>query len=159
MNWNDPNWVSAIGGWVGAIGTWFASILVLATLWYIRKQLIGLQRTIETATIQSIWTMWLEVDKFFVEHPELKPYFYHALDVDENITGDMLHRLESTAELLLDTFAHNYDQKHSFATKGFEWYGNFMKSRYRTQPFLRRFVDEHVDWYNPAFIDYLQEPE
>ena len=62
-------WFGSWGQWVGAIGTIFG-------FFFIWQQIGREQRTLET---QTSWTMYetsIGVLNVFVEHPELRPYFY-----------------------------------------------------------------------------------
>lgn len=145
---NDPAWISAIG-------TWFSNMLLLVSLIFIWRQIKGVKEQLKSAAFQGIWSIWIEIDKWFVANPTLKPYFYLRKDVDPNTSEELNMRLESTAEMLLDCFANFYHQRSCMLPEEEEAYKLFMRSVYRDQPYFRRFVDKSKDWYYPRFIEYL----
>lgn len=147
-------------GWVSALGTWFGNILLLISLVFIWFQIKGVKEQLKSAAFQGIWNIWIEIDKWFVANPTLKPYFYHGKDLDQDLRSEeekeeMRMRLESTAEMFMDCFANFYHQRSCMLPHEEEAYKRFMRSVYANQPFFRKFVDNSKDWYYPRFIEYL----
>ena len=144
----DPTWVSAIG-------TWVYNALMLASVIFLWFQLRSIKQQLKSAGFQGIWVLWIEIDKWFVANPAMKPYFYHAKDIDKDVSEETQMKLESTAEMLLDCFANVFHQKDCMSPGEGKAYHNFMRSVYDTQPFFRRFVEEHRPWYLPEFMEHL----
>ena len=117
------------------------------------------QAAAEKPAFQGIWVLWIEIDKWFVANPAMKPYFYHAKDIDKDVSEETRMKLESTAEMLLDCFANVFHHKDCMNAGEASAYHNFMRNVYATQPFFRRFVQEHKQWYLLEFIEHLTGAE
>jgi len=105
---------------------------------------------------QAVKAPVTKYDKFFVEHPELRPYFYHAKDLDPQADDLTRWRVEAAAEMLLDCFTNIYRQFEHMGFEGFESYGRFMQVMHRDQPCFRRLADEHAEWLDAAFVKHLR---
>jgi hypothetical protein len=118
----DPTWSQTYAGWVAAAGTWLANVLIIVSFLFIRREIAKAQRAIDSTAFQGISTVWVDIDKFFVEHPELRPYFYHGKDLDPQVDDLTRWRVQATAEMLLDCFTNIYRQFEHMEFKGFESY-------------------------------------
>ena len=144
----DPN------GW-SVVGTGFSNVLLLIFLCFIWFQVRGLKQRLNNHVLQSYWSLWIEIDKWFVANTELKPFFYHGKDTDEKTSADVRMKLESVAEMFLDCFPNIHHQRDMIPSDEEQCIRAFMNDTYKSQPFFRRFVDEHRAWYSPSFIAYL----
>jgi hypothetical protein len=101
------------------------------------------------------------MDKWFANHPDLKPFFYSRRDFDSNTnkaTNPLRDRVDSTAEMLLDSFASLYYQiEGNENDKKWSIFCKFIRRMYRDQPYFTRFVDEHIDWYSDGFSNFIRE--
>lgn len=141
--------------WVSAIGTWVYNVLMLASLTFLWFQLRSIKQQLKSAGFQGIWVLWIEIDKWFVANPSMKPYFYHGKDINKDVSEETRMKLESTAEMLLDCYANVFHQKDCMSAGEAKAYHKFMRNVYNTQPFFHRFVEDHTQWYLPEFIEYL----
>jgi hypothetical protein len=130
--------------------------LIIVSLLFIRRQITKAQRVIDSTAFQGISTVWIDIDKFFVEHPELRPYFYHGQDLAPEADQRTAWQVEAAAEMLLDCFTNVYHQFAHMEFKGFASYGRFMQMMYRDQPCFRRLADQHVGWLDDPFVTYLR---
>lgn len=101
----------------------------------------------------STWTF--EIDKAFLEHPELRPYFYGGQDIAPDDPN--FHKAEAMAEFLLDSF----DSIESFkgdipAGIPHEGWVNWIYDCYGNSPLLRRYAAKQSRWYQsgPAWWIY-----
>ena len=150
------DWVSAYATCASALGTWVASVVVLVSVLILRSQLRATRRTIRSASVQGAYALWIGVDQFFVQHPELKAYFYKGKKLDDSLDDNFRMMVESAAEMILDCMANVYHQLPNLATEEREAYGNFLKERYQTQPAIRQFVDTYRHWYPSGFVTFLR---
>ena len=55
------------------LGEWHLSLFALsAVVW----QLDGLREQMRSTALQGIWTTWIDIDKSFMEHHSLRPFYY-----------------------------------------------------------------------------------
>lgn len=152
----SADWVNAYAAWVSAIGTWIASVVVIISVLVLRAQLEDTRRAIRGASAQGAYALWVSIDQFLVQHPDLKPFLYGAKSLDTQMDETLKRRVESASEMMLDAMANSFHQLPHFNPDEREAYGNFLKDRYQTQPALKQFVDENVQWYPNSFVSFLR---
>jgi hypothetical protein len=57
---------------------------VVAGLWFTKNQLEANRQTAEAATWSEVSKQWLELDKLFVENPDLRDYVYGRRDITKD---------------------------------------------------------------------------
>lgn len=103
--------------------------------------------------------MWLQVDQFFAENPDLRLYLYGGKPLD-GLKGEEKQKAESATEMFLDCMASSFHQLEHFDEEdrlAAAAYRNFLKERYKTQPALRYFINKHGHWYPQKFVTLLSE--
>jgi len=115
---------------VGSIGIWFSGV----TLWFVWIQIRDAKRGIKSSTYQNVAQGMIDIDKIFIEKPELKPYFYSK---KASAQGELIYpRLLSAAEMFLDFFDNVYHQKSCMPIETFDGYTAFMRDIYKCSPVL-----------------------
>ena len=150
------DWVNAYAAWVSAIGTWLASVVVVVSVFILRAQLQHTRRTIGSASAQASYALWVSVDQFFVDHPDLRPFIYEARSLNTSMDENLRWRIESALDMYVDSMANLFHQLPNFNNEEAEAYGNFLKERYQTQPPLKRFLDDNARWYPNSFVRFLR---
>lgn len=128
-------------------------------------------RNNSTSTIASLYSQiaghMLDIDKTFVAHPELRPYFYRNRALPPAGKSADYERCMAVAETLLDfldlvivlqEISCSYKTSHIFQHHIEEWNDYFIEI-YRTSPALRRCFKEHQSWYSQHLIDFLNGDE
>jgi hypothetical protein len=93
------------GTWFGSWGQWAGAIATIFGFFFIWKQIGREQRSLET---QTSWTMYetsIGVLNVFVEHPELRPYFYDGVPLpttDSKDLGPTRSQVLAVAEVVAD---------------------------------------------------------
>ena len=95
----------------------------------------------------------LTLHRVFLDHPELRPYFFENKDLEE--TDPLYPQVEAVADMHLDVFAYNLDYRLVFPDgwRTAEGYKDYIRSRLALSPVLRRRLEKRADWFSP----YLQE--
>jgi len=145
---SDPNWWSVCGPWL-------SNFLLLIFLGFLWLQVREMKQRMKSHVLQNYWSIWIDIDRWFVANSELKPFFYHGKDTDEKTSDDLRMKLDSVAEMFLDCFSNIHLQRDVIPSEEERCIRAFMNSVYESQPFFHRFVEEHRSWYSPVFIDYL----
>lgn len=113
-------------------------IFVIVTLHQNTK---ALQRTVYVNA--SFWV--IDLDKSFIQKPELRPYFYDNVPVKP---GDK-HYAEAVimAELVVDTMDAFLEHRLGTGQNVHEGWINWMKEMLNQSPILRTYMAEHDSWY------------
>jgi hypothetical protein len=95
----------------------------------------------------------LELHRVFLNHPELRPYFFEGKDIKE--TDPLYPQVEAVADMHLDAFAYNLDYRLVFPDdwRRPEGYKDYIRSRLALSPVMRRRLEQKTDWFSP----HLQE--
>jgi hypothetical protein len=134
-------------------------LLLLASLvsaLFIVLQIYILTRSIRGQTYQRIYESMITIDKFFIENPRLKGYFYpDAEEPEEDVDQD---KLFSIAEMLTDYFDSVYHQKNTMPRHTFEGFIDYMRSVYKHSRVLRAYLDlpSRNNWYPEKFVAALK---
>ncbi|QHT55028.1 hypothetical protein GXP71_02290 [Cellulomonas sp. H30R-01] len=124
-----------------------ASIISLLISWR------SAHRSTKITTYRSATDLTLDIDHQFVEHPELRPYFYQGRepsDVDATLSA----RVDAMAELMLDCFECIWDIRKTYSAADRISWGHYILDMLGTSPAMQRMFAERrpQDWY-PALDD------
>jgi len=141
-----------------AIGTWVTIILVVVSILLVWKQIRDLKTSVENQTYQSVYQTEFDIHKYFLEHPEYRPYFYENkkppnLDENERI------KLDTLTEWVCDFFDDVYQQRDTMTPDTFIKWRQFMKDIYQTSPILQEFIAKRgTRWYPDDFVTDIKKP-
>jgi hypothetical protein len=113
----------------------------------IRKQ-VRHDRDLATATLyQSIAGRFVEIDKFFVDRPQLRPYFYddEALPADDMLRNQVL----ASAEMIFDLAECCYASAPVLRGRASDW-DQYFGLLYRNSPALRAYAADYAQFYPDA---------
>jgi hypothetical protein len=93
------------------------------------------------------------LDKVFLDHPELRPYFYDGKDLDES--HPLYSTVETVADMHLDVYGYNLDYRLVFPDdyRSAAAYKRYVRDRLSRSPVMRRRLAAKGEWFSP----YLQE--
>ncbi|PYS93729.1 MAG: hypothetical protein DMF64_03920 [Acidobacteria bacterium] len=149
--------------WLTAIGTLIIAALTVISIIILIFQVRDLKKSIHSSTYQHIYELMIQLDKYFIEHPDVKPYFYGGKELKdlEAINPVEREKLLSIAEMMVDYFDSVYHQEDCMPQGTFPKFKAYIKETYRQSSIIQKFVEEHGEqWYPNDFISDLKgEPE
>jgi hypothetical protein len=96
--------------------------------------------------------LFLEIDRIFIEHPEMRAYFYGNEKVP---AGDpVVQRVEATAELILDVFEWVWRRQEELVQRDQEGWCTYILDSLRGSSALLDFHQLHTSWH-PAIESLL----
>ena len=118
MNWTSvealATWAAALitgANWVAveACGTWATALVALGGIFFVRKQLKQVERTIRGDVHERLTTESIEILKFLATNPESYSYFYEG----KPLTNDDPNRVFVlyAAEITANYMEHVINQK------------------------------------------------
>jgi hypothetical protein len=95
----------------------------------------------------------LALHRIFLDHPELRPYFFEGRDLAES--DPLYPKVEAVADMHLDVFAYNLDYRLVFPDdcRRPEDYKRYIGSRLALSPVMQRRLEKNAAWFSP----YLQQ--
>lgn len=111
--------------------------------------------SLHSTAYQAVTTQEMEVDKLFIEHPTLRPYFFSGKEIREDSPDYAL--AESIADYELDFFDSAQSQlrllKELDPTNIDEdaW-NSYFDDSFANSPILCRRLNELATWYIPALV-------
>jgi hypothetical protein len=126
---------------------------IVVSLFFLRQQVT--EATVQTAKVSAslkssvysgITEATLTVDRLFIDHPELRPYFYSEKLVSENDTD--YHKVLAAAEYILDFFSAIVMQAKHFPEiwPRLEW-EEYMVDMFARSPALCDYLKSVSNWY------------
>ena len=149
-----------LSNWVVAIGTSVTALVGIETLYFVVRELCHFGEHIRSASsTNNIYTQMIDIDKLFVENPDLKLYFYSNKCLEDNIRERDREQLFSVTEILVDYFDNVFQQKKAIGYSTFKSKGTYMRYFYKKSYILMKYIEHHVDWYQKGFIKYIRGEE
>ncbi|QAY70747.1 hypothetical protein [Xylanimonas protaetiae] len=107
-------------------------------------------------TYRSATDLTLDIDHQFLEHPELRRYFYKSAEPAE---GDV-SSVEAMSELMLDCFECIWDLRKTYSPSDRRSWGRYILDMLDTSPAMKEMCEERLDdgWY-PALYRLHQAKE
>jgi hypothetical protein len=112
--------------------------------------------SISNNTLEQIYGRMHSINMLFVDRPELKPYFYDGMEInDPNPIARSLKideavvraRVPAVAEMMCDFFAQALIELKRLPEGAYQGWVNYIQSVYLTSPVLRQYYQEHKEWY------------
>lgn len=138
-------WIQIIGGIVTII-----SVILLVV------QLNQTNKAIKNATRNEIYGRMVEIDRMFVENPELRPYFYSGLTVKEvnyllnppRIPDKIFcKKVDAATELMTDFFAQVVQGLDDLPDSTFNGWACYIEKILINSPSIREFYNSEQSWY------------
>ncbi len=110
-----------------------------------REQTLATRATV----YQNLTAMMLDIDHFFIDHLDMKPYFYNSTPIPED--PELRARVESVAEMLMDFM--DFVLTHEAEVQPYPWdeWKLYFQFIYVNSPALQKFWAENTDWYMKEF--------
>ena len=130
------------------------NVITLFTLLAVIMELRHLKKSIHSSTYQRIYEQMMRIDRFFIDNPSLKSYFYGS-KVPSTTNPSELDKLASISEMMIDYFDSVYHQQDCMPKDTFPQFLKFMQDVCRTSPLLKAFIRDRQYWYPRDFRDEL----
>ena len=135
------------------IASWVAAIVAIGSLIVIAKKLTHIQRGQYSDGISKVYDTFIELDRFFLEHPDFRPFVYDGKSPDE-VSPELY---EALAEMVTDMFYKAYNQEKVLDPHGFKAEISYMKDVFKS-PLMSNYLKSHKKWYRKDFVsDMLNE--
>ncbi|RMF31065.1 MAG: hypothetical protein D6759_10710 [Chloroflexi bacterium] len=155
MNWDF------LFGLIEALVSVVGLPLLLWSLREMARQTNLAAKATRASIYQNVATAMIEFDRFFVDHSELKPYFYGGKEIPEDHPD--YARVMSVAEMLVD-FMDEVTVLSPIVPKYLPWdtWKSYFQDLFVSSPALRNYWAEHKKWYPETLqklLDSITEPE
>ena len=140
------NWINTNAAGLQAVASCLGVPAVVFSLALLIRQVD--QQTVTTrATIyQNITSMMLEIDRYFVDNPNFKPYFYENAAITDK--DPEYARVLTIAEMFIDFMDFVLTHKPDMPKYPWDEWAAYFKQVYDHSPALRKFYADHLDWYD-----------
>jgi hypothetical protein len=119
------------------------------------------QKQITDGAYAAAGAWMLDLDKQFVDHPELRPFFYESEKITKTTPVELKRRVDATSEYMLDvwdSFLHTrFGGSHRPLQPSWR---SYMIDVLNSSNCLVRYCEDHVKWYNQdgEFYQLVYEP-
>ncbi len=133
---------------------YFITVVVTLIVLIYQNKIISMQtsyalQSVEGSIYSNITTQSLAEDEIFINHPELRPYFYAGKELGPN--DPLRHEVHATAEYLLDFFDSLESQLKKYPSLWIhekrEWEANIV-DQCAWSPVLCHYLDANRNWYS-----------
>lgn len=134
--------LAEIGQFVGGI----ASVLVIASIYFVWKQVRQQAQNSRTELITGMTTLIVSVSQVFIEHPDMRKYFHDGA-VPTDREAERARAIAVTMADAMDHVAAHLGLMDHPAEEAWKRYIGDMCDR---SPILKEYLQTHRDWYGPA---------
>jgi hypothetical protein len=130
---------------------------LVITIRYLALQTQSSAQALESNTFGTSATATFMIDTIFIEHPDLRRYFY---DMEEHIhPPEEAARIHAVAELMLDYFDYVLLQqqrsaqvhRHNF------WSEQYLIDSFSASPILCEYLEQRKSWYSDGLTDFMRQ--
>lgn len=116
------------------------------------------RRTLKVTTYHGATDLTLQLDQVFIEHPELRPFFYEGQPPLDSGSGDdnLRYRVLAAAEYALDIFECIWDHRDTYDEADKESWRTWISDMLGASPVCSDLFLENRDWY-PALKALVAE--
>ncbi|WP_330460543.1 hypothetical protein OIB37_28885 [Streptomyces sp. NBC_00820] len=112
-------------------------------------------KTHETTSYHAGTDLFMEVNRVFVEHPEVRPYFYDGKELTEGDPNS--NRVQAVAELMLDVFEWIWHRREGITEADRQAWADYVGQMFRLSPALRKYHLDHLAWHPTITELYFSE--
>lgn len=133
------------------------AIVAVVTIIFVYRQIKDLSKNIFSQTYQNIYERMIEIDRYFIDNPDLKKYFYYNEKIPQNDLK-LKTKLYSIAEMMVDYFDSVYYQRDCMRRKTFEAKAFYFGDVCNNSPILREYLNQPgiEKWYAKDFLEFLK---
>lgn len=157
MSQDVLNFLDAVGSLLSGVASMIALISVLLAIAETRrsrKQSEDLEAHLQREAEFRVYGYMLDVDRFFFENPDVRPYVYSGRPLPEEFHrgGKEYERLMAVAEMVVDLFDCIFTQTDDMSEDFKESWCDYLATIGSRSDLLRYFVTQHAEWYEPPFL-------
>jgi hypothetical protein len=145
---------------IAVISVLIATTAAVATAWQarlIRKQMQHEQNVAVATLYHTITHQFVELDRFFVDRPELRPFFYEGAGIPSD-DPVLRSRVEAVAEMLFDLAESCHANNRVLEKIATDW-DKYFSFIYACSPALRQYAKDHGHLYpKPVRLAFLGGP-
>jgi hypothetical protein len=153
----DLNTIEAIGSLLGGV----ASVISLIGILFAVSEIRRARKQVDRETDYRIYEMMLDIDKFFIENSDLRPYLFDGKPMPDDVVegSPEYHRVMAMIEMMLDFMECAYTQLDLMPVyQRIGWIDYFTETS-KNSPLIRQFVEHECEWYMPSFVRLLTTSE
>lgn len=107
------------------------------------------------AIYQGLNQFMLELDRIFIDNPQLRPYFYESCPEPDDVV--LRYQLSAVSEMYIDLMDNFLVQAPNLEAFISEPWDDYFRDLLRRSPAMRRFWRDHRNWY-AAHMQRLLDP-
>jgi len=145
---DEKEWIA-----LTAIGAFILPFITLGGFLLVIKQLRSERETLETQTREQVYHASLGILNMFVEHPDLRPYFYDSIPMPLQTLDRS--KVLAACEVMGDHWENILLSKASLDKKTLGVWKDYMVGIYRTSPSLQYFLLHEGYRYSCDFLGHF----
>jgi hypothetical protein len=133
-------------------------------VWNIGLQQIRTERQLELQAYQTFINNFAEIDKAFLNYPELRPFFYDGVMPNEKIDAVQARRAASLADIHLDVFELLFVEMIiervpdlKLGKDRLHW-DNYMRRTFETSPLMCARLAALANEYETGLVSFAAKP-
>lgn len=132
------------------------SAILIPTLVSLTQQTRAMRDQSEFLSIQIFSDNVLELDRVFIDRPEMRPYFYEGRDIEE-LDGEGRNRALAIAEFKLDVLGSISGVGSEYKMMHMQEVRRYIVRSFADSPVLCRYLRENHDVFGPELVRIMED--
>lgn len=143
------------------VATYASLVVAILGIWYVVRSLDNNTKSVRNGVQQNMLSLVTDLDKVFVDKPELYPYFNRCQELKLDPNDPKSDQVIATAVQTLDVFdiAAAQSTRYRDQWEDPDTWDNWIKDQFIHSPILRKVLRDRKNWYSKGLNNRLDEAE
>lgn len=123
--------------------------------YFVWKQIKQVNSSIKSSSNNNLYSLTIEINKFLIENPELRPYFYgdsNGKEKDYDKKDPNFDKIETLADIYITFYEYIYEERDNIGMDIFNSWEEWKLDMYAKSPAIRKHLNNYAKWYNDDFV-------
>lgn len=153
---NDKLLIDMSHDTLSVIASFLGVIVGIIGFVFVWRQIKQVNASIKSNTDNNLYSLTIDINKFLIENPELRPYFYGDASGKEKEYDNKdlnFNKIETLADIYITFFEYIFEERKNMEIDLFNSWEEWKKDMYKKSPAIRKHLKNHSNWYKSDFIE------
>jgi len=141
---------------LNTIASFLGVIVGIIGFVFVWRQIKQVNTSIKSNTDNNLYSLTIDINKFLIGNPELRPYFYgdaNGKEKEYDGKDPNFNKIETLADIYITFFEYIFEERKNMEIGLFNSWEEWKKDMYKKSPAIRNHLKNHSNWYKNDFIE------
>lgn len=133
-------------------------LVAIIGFYFIVRQIKQVNSSIKSNTNNSLYSLTIDINKFLIENPNLRPYFYgdaEGKQLDYDFNHPHFHQIETLADIYITFWEYIFEERNNLGEELFRTWEKWIQDIYNKSPAIQKHIRTSKKWYKKSFVQSL----